>query len=40
MGKPIIYVMKERTSNDIIAGNGTVPKAFMFTVWFYLFKNI
>ena len=25
----------ERTSNDIIAGNGRVPKSYMFIVWLY-----
>ena len=30
----------EQASNDIIAGNGRVLKAFMFIVGLYLFKNI
>ena len=29
-----------KTSNDNIAGNDRVLKAYMFTVWLYLFKNI
>ena len=29
-----------RTSNDIIAGNGRILKDYMFIVWLYLLKNI
>ena len=29
----------ERTSNDIIAGNGRVLKAYKFIVWLYLLKK-
>ena len=28
-----------RTSNDIIAGNGRILKDYMFIVWLYLFKK-
>ena len=27
------------TTNDIIAGNGRVPKAYMFIQWLYLLKT-
>ena len=28
-----------KTSNDIIAGNGRVPKVYMFFMWLYMFKK-
>ena len=31
--------MGEKTSNDIIAGNGRVLKGNVFIVWLYVFKK-
>ena len=30
---------RELTSNYIIAGNGRVPKYYLFILWLYLFKK-
>ena len=37
----MIWMRKpEKTSKDNIAGNGRVPKLYLFIVWLYLFKEI
>ena len=34
-----LFLTFSLTSNDIVAENGRVPKAYMFIVWIYLFKK-
>ena len=38
MGVDPILTYTQVTSNDIIAGNGGILKAYMFIVWLYLLK--